>query len=809
MQPRRFVKLVFISLPLTGFWTVGMNGFSDFLNYTLKLNLPINRVFAQSIVPEPNSTNTLTNSVENRVDITGRQHSADRRNLFHSFTQFNVAPGQIANFVSNNSIQNILSRVVGGQPSVIEGLIKITGGNSNLFILNPSGMIFGPGARLDIPGSFTATTATGIGFNSGLFNSLESNDYNSLSGEPNSFLFSTSNPGNIINYGELTVSQGQTLTLIGGNVINTGTLNAPAGQITIAAIEGNNLVRISQTGYLLNLEIETITPNYGNDKSVINPLDLPKLLTGSSENNQASIVNILPDGTVELTAINTQFPTQGVWALVSGFLNTRNTNFNSSAPNPPQVNIIGNDIHLFNGKIDASGANGGGTVRIGSDAQENGLFPTASRTLINDQSTIIADALTEGNGGQIIIGANDSTQFFGDISAQGFSNSNTTQRLGGFATITSQNDLNIAGNINLKTTNSTPGTLLINAPEINIGNPEQNSANITLSDQTLENFAPTANVVIQAKNSINIGNLTDNQLNFPTTTGTLTFTADADQSGSGNFTMNSGNTLQTSGGSIVITGVNLITGDIITKGGNLDLTTTNNGAIQTENLSTSASTRGGNITLESDRDIITNTLSTRGSTNGTGGNLNLNALNRIQTNSINTSGTAKAGDITLSSSQGDIILEGNSYSIDGTSSEGSGGNILINTPRTLSTNLIDTRGGKTGGNIILNAELEVETKGLRTGTFDQVETATGHIEITSDEINFTGDENSIQGQGQIVLQPATAAQDIEIAGQDNNSELTLNLTPGDLNRLENGFQEIIIGGNQGNGTIFLAGDITF
>jgi filamentous haemagglutinin family N-terminal domain len=232
-------------------------------------------------------------------------------NLFHSFTQFNVPPGQIANFVSNNSIQNILTRVVGGQPSLIEGLIQVTGGNSNLFILNPAGIIFGSGARLDVPGAFTATTATGIGFNSGLFNSLDANDYNSLSGEPNSFLFSTSNPGNIVNYGELSVASGQTLNLVGGNVINTGTLNAPAGQITIAAIEGNNLVRISQTGYLLNLEIQTVTPNYGNDKSVINPLDLPKLLTGNSGDNQASNVNTLPNGTVELTASNPQFSPQG------------------------------------------------------------------------------------------------------------------------------------------------------------------------------------------------------------------------------------------------------------------------------------------------------------------------------------------------------------------------------------------------------------------------------------------------------------------------------------------------------------------
>lgn len=809
MQPGRFVKLIFISLPLTGFWTVGMGDFPNFLSNNLKISFPINQVLAQSILPEPNSTNTLTNSVNNRVDITGGQQSGDGRNLFHSFTQFNVPPGQIANFVSNNSIQNIFSRVVGGQPSVIEGLIKVTGGNSNLFILNPSGIIFGSEARLDVPGAFTATTATGIGFNSGLFNSLNSNDYNSLSGEPNSFLFSTSNPGNIVNSGELTVSQGQTLTLIGGNVINTGTLNAPAGQITIAAIEGNNLVRISQTGYLLNLEIETVTPSLENNESVIIPLDLPKLLTGNSQNNQASSVNILSDGSVELTNSNTPFSPQGGGALISGFLNTRNTNFNSSSSNLPQVNIIGNNIHLFNSEIDASGINGGGIVRIGSNYQENALLPTASRTLINDQSTIIADGLTDGNGGRIIIGAKDSTQFFGNISAQGFSNPNTTERLGGFATIFSQNNLNISGNINLKTTNSIPGNLIINAPEINIGNQDKTQENINLSQQTLENLALTANVFIEAKNSINIGNLTDNKLNFSATTGTLTFTADADKSGSGNFTINSVNILQTSGAAIVITGVNLLTGDIITQGGNLDLTTTNNGGIRTENLSTSANTQGGNITLKSDRDIITNTLSTRAMGNGTGGNIYLNASNRIQTNSINTSSSSKSGDITFTSLQGDIILEGNSYSIDATSSEGSGGNILVNTPRTLTTDLIDTRGKETGGNIILNAELKVETKGLRTGIFDHLEPATGNIEITSDEINFTGGENSIQGQGQIVLQPATVAQDIEIAGQDNNSELTLNLTSRDLNSLENGFKEIIIGGNQGNGTIFIAGNIAF
>ncbi len=809
MQPGHFFKRILISFPLAGFWMVGIHELPEQFAGNFNIYISSNSVLAQSIIPEPNSTNTLTNSVENRINITGGQLSADGGNLFHSFTQFNVPPGQIANFVSNPSIQNILSRVVGGQPSVIEGLIQVTGGNSNLFILNPAGMIFGAGSSLDVPASFTATTATGIGFNSGFFNALDDNNYNSLSGEPNSFLFATSNPGNIINSGELTVPSGQTLTLVGGNVINTGTLNAPGGQITIAAIQGNNLVRISQEGYLLNLEIEAVTSSLENEQSAITPLELPKLLTGTGDNNQASSVNILPDGTVELTAVSSQFPSQGGMAFVSGLLNARNTSSNSSSSSLPQINIIGNDIQISSAEIDASAANGGGTIRIGSDAQGNAFFPNASRTFINEESKILADALTQGTGGRVSIGSQDLTQFFGNISTQGASNTPHREGLGGFVTIFSQNNLNIAGNINLKGSQETPGTLVINADEINIGNQQENNSSITLSEQTLEDFSQTANIILEAKNNINISDLEDNELRFPATTGTLTFSADADQSGSGGFTMNSGDTLRTSGANLVITGVNILTGDLITQGGNLTLKTTNNGGIRTENLSTSAINNGGDLTIESDRDIITNTISTFATGNGTGGTVNLSALNRIQTNQINTSGSSQAGNVTFESSQGNIILEGNSYSIDATSSQGSGGNVLVNTPRMLTTNLIDTRGQETGGNIILNAELSVEAQGLRTGTFNGLETATGNIQITSDEINFTGGQNSIQGQGKILLQPATNAQDIEIAGQDNNSELTLNLTPRDLNSLANGFKEIVIGGDQDNGTIFIAGNITF
>ncbi len=72
-------------------------------------------------------------------------------------------------------------------------------------------------------------------------------------GDPNRFAFALSQPGAILNAGNLSVSAGQALSLLGGIVVNTGQLSAPGGQITIAAVPGENLVRLSQSGSLLNV----------------------------------------------------------------------------------------------------------------------------------------------------------------------------------------------------------------------------------------------------------------------------------------------------------------------------------------------------------------------------------------------------------------------------------------------------------------------------------------------------------------------------------------------------------------------------
>jgi filamentous hemagglutinin family protein len=255
---------------------------------------------AQRITSAADGTGTVVTQQGDRFNISGGSLSGDRANLFHSFEKFGLDAGQIANFLSNPEIRNILGRVQGGDPSIINGLIQVTGGNSNLFLMNPAGIIFGANAQLNVPASFTATTATGISFGENLwFNAFGVNDYQNLIGTPSTFAFDLSQSGSIINAGNLAVSTGQNLTLLGGSVINTGQLTASGGNITIAAVPGGNRVRISQPGHLLNLEIEP--PRTADGQLLpITPLNLSALLTGAAGKVETGL-SVSSTGTVQIT----------------------------------------------------------------------------------------------------------------------------------------------------------------------------------------------------------------------------------------------------------------------------------------------------------------------------------------------------------------------------------------------------------------------------------------------------------------------------------------------------------------------------
>jgi len=416
---------------------------------------------SQPITPATDGTNTIVTPNGNQINISGGTSSGEGTNLFHSFEQFGLDAGQIANFISNPQIQNILGRVVGGNPSYINGLIQVSGGNSNLYLMNPAGIVFGSSASINVPASFTATTATGIGLGgNNWFNAFGTNDYQTLIGTPNQFAFDVSQPGSIINAGTLAVQPGQMLTLLGGSVINTGQMSAPGGTVALTAVPGTNLVRVSREGQLLSLEIAPRTA--GGQTLPIQPLDLPTLLTGTSGNGTTGLT-VSPSGMVQVTASGTTIPTETGTVISAGSIDVSNSTVGQTGGN---VYVLGDKVGLIGANIDASGTNGGGQVLVGGDYRGQGTVPNASRTS-GDRNTIIkADALLSGNGGRVILWGDRITGFSGTISARGGLLSGN----GGFAEVSGKQDLIFTGNADLTAANGQIGTLLLDPTNIIISN---------------------------------------------------------------------------------------------------------------------------------------------------------------------------------------------------------------------------------------------------------------------------------------------------------------------------------------------------
>jgi filamentous hemagglutinin family protein len=166
----------------------------------------------------------------------GQQHGG---NLFHSFQYFNLRHPEKATFAGPNNVQNIISRVTGGNRSDIDGLIRSTIPNTNMYFLNPYGIFFGPNAQLDVQGSFHASTADYLRLEDGGYFAARYPSDSVLTVAPvKAFGFLTEYPESIkITDSFLRVPQQQTLSMIGGDIfIQDGTLFASSGQINLVSI---------------------------------------------------------------------------------------------------------------------------------------------------------------------------------------------------------------------------------------------------------------------------------------------------------------------------------------------------------------------------------------------------------------------------------------------------------------------------------------------------------------------------------------------------------------------------------------------
>ncbi|OKH18878.1 CHAT domain-containing protein [[Limnothrix rosea] IAM M-220] len=463
-------------------------------------------VLAQNIIPSA-ETNTLVNQNNNLYTITGGVVTPDNFNGFHKFDIFNLDSGEIANFLTQQDLRNLFIGVNGGDPSIINGLIELTGSNANFIFANPAGIVFGQGASFNLPADLTVTTANRIGFGEdNWFDVLGANDYSALLGDPTGFAFDALEPSAILNEGDINLENGN-LSFYGGGVAHTGSIKA--GKVTIQSVDGQTTARFLPEGSLIGIEVD-ITPE---DPAALSTSNLPELEQNKST-NQAALPQI-NSGDVDFNTI------------ISGDLDT-----SSSTEIGGDIKVLGKAVLLSeNASIDASGELGGGDINIGGSYQGKGNLENSQFTLVEKNVAINADALTSGDGGDIIIWADNKTDFLGTLSSRGGEVSGD----GGFAEISGKNSLVYRGDVDLSANNGEFGTLLFDPVNITIENGSGTNTDSTFFEENLEALDGNMDVVLTATNNITLQDLTDNVLDFATGSGTITITADADEDGTGSF----------------------------------------------------------------------------------------------------------------------------------------------------------------------------------------------------------------------------------------------------------------------------------
>ena len=420
---------------------------------------------------QPATADTVVVQQSNQFEISGGQSTEGTApNLIHQFQNFDLNSGDTANFVVDSNVANVISLIDDVQPSSINGLLELTSSDpntastANLFLVNSAGIVFGEDVSLNLPANLTATTSSGLLFQEryllstdgtiseivlpnslsidGTSSSLDSSTVHSptvhdLTGEPNGYLmleditsqepFDPLDPlsptlpnGSIENQGNLRVSPQGSITLIGQYIQNDGSLEAPGGTVNLIATSGDNLLRISQPDSLLSLEVipaDTLAVLSSTEhSSELLATDLVQLLTGGHSEG-ATQIETGSDGAQILTGASSLTPAAGT-VLVRGQIDVSATTSSVQDSVPAQVNILGNQISLIGGNIQANSVSSAGTISIGGMPVVDGL--TATYVLIDRNSTLSAASLA-ANGGIIHIWADDTVEFYGKATAAGAS----------------------------------------------------------------------------------------------------------------------------------------------------------------------------------------------------------------------------------------------------------------------------------------------------------------------------------------------------------------------------------------------------
>lgn len=310
-------------------------------------------------------------------------------NLFHSFGQFSIHTSESATFSGPNSIGNIIGRVTGGEVSFIDGALRSTIPGANLYLLNPSGVLFGEHATLDVPGSVHISTADYLRLSDGGRFDARTPANSVLTVAPvAAFGFLSETPAPITMTGSfLQVPEGQTLSLIGGDLtLSNATLYAPVGRIDVATVASAG--EVIPTDSDLTLQgfdaLGTFTLEHTLEERPIVDFGEPI--------GERQLGNLDTSG----TGGGAIFIQGGQWVSRGGLVRT-NT-YGDQNGHGIQVAISGATLLENNTALQAATLSTGDAGRVVLDVGHLSL---------TDESSIRADTIGTGRSGEITINANE------------------------------------------------------------------------------------------------------------------------------------------------------------------------------------------------------------------------------------------------------------------------------------------------------------------------------------------------------------------------------------------------------------------
>jgi filamentous hemagglutinin family protein len=309
-----------------------------------------------------------------------------------NWQNFDIGAAAAVRFVQPSAGAVALNRVMGADPSRIYGQLSA---NGQVFLINPSGVLFGAGARVDV-GSLVAS-------------SLSLSDADFLAGRTT--FSGTIQAGAVRNEGTIRSAQGGYVALLAPAVTNSGSIDAPKGSVALGAGERVNIDLGGDGLITLRVErgaVDALAANSGLLRADGGRVELTAqgrdALARASVNNTGLVQarGLLADGgSIRLAG--------------DGDVHAGELDVSSAGGQGGQVRVGGHVVAL-DGAIDASGSDGG-NIGVRADsllstaatsnavgrAGAGGTISYRSGGAIVDSSSAAADASGARQGGSIAL----------------------------------------------------------------------------------------------------------------------------------------------------------------------------------------------------------------------------------------------------------------------------------------------------------------------------------------------------------------------------------------------------------------------